>query len=268
MLGPYLYFSHEINQYGRANQPEGFNFPEYSDLWISVVFMFGYLIINRLAHVIFRPLWDGMVKGQHDPIVKERYLKKTCESASKMVIYLIHFTWGWRTLYATNWVPSFLLGDGDFMNTIIGMPFVPCPHSIHMLCLSFLGMFLAFEVDHCMQTDRPDWNEMFAHHICSIALTFGMIFTNNRQLGVIVAWQQTIADIFVSLSRITSSMPAIWPMLVSYVIMMALWLWTRVYNFGVITIRVINEMAYPPELARFNIHVNLYCVFMCVLYSL
>lgn len=189
VLAPYLYYSHLINMYGQANQPEGFDFPRYSELWISGVFMVGYIILSKVVTAVTRPIYSPLVKGQDDPTVHARYLKKCCDSTSKMVIYIIHFYWGYKTLYNTTWVPPFLLGTGTFESTITGMPFIQCPREIHLLCLSFLGMFCAFEVEHCQEMDRPDWNEMFAHHICSIALTFGMIFANNRQLGIVVAWQ-------------------------------------------------------------------------------
>lgn len=230
--------------------------------------MVAYVLINRAVQAVVRPILDPFVKGQDDPVVKERYLHKSCESSGKLVVYSIQFFWGLKTLYNTDWVPPFLLGNGAFENTIKDMPFTPCPPEIHLLCLSFLAMFCSYEFDHCQQTDRPDWNEMFAHHICSIALTFGMIFANNRALGVVIAWQQTFCDIPVQISRITASMPFVWPMLSSYAVLMTLWFWTRIYNFGMFTFRVATEMKYGPGLEHFNVHVNIYSVFLVVLFLL
>lgn len=152
------------------------------------------------------------------------------------------------TLYKTDWMPPYLLGTGSFEASIKNMPYTPCPPAIHLLCLSFLGQFACYLIEIILNSDRPDFNETFAHHITTVALTAGMIFTNNRALGCAVAWQQTWCDIFVSIARIFASMPYKVPALISYTCMMSLWFWTRIHNFGYITYRVYNDMYYPEGL--------------------
>lgn len=144
-----------------------------------------------MEHVIssfVRPIYTPLVKCQDDLAAKERYISKCCESTSKGLVYFIHFVWGVCILYDTDYVPPFLLGSGSFQNSIQNMPFTPCPPEMGMLALSFLGMFTGHFFSLMGQTSRPDFNEMLTHHVCEVALTFGMIFANNRPLGVVIAW--------------------------------------------------------------------------------
>lgn len=48
------------------------------------------------------------------------------------------------TLYKTDWVPWYLFGNGTFEASVANLPFTPCPPEVHLLCLSFLGGFLAY----------------------------------------------------------------------------------------------------------------------------
>jgi hypothetical protein len=190
ILAPYLYYSNLINQYGVANQPAGFDFPSYEKDFPLIAFFTGlYFAVNYLFKIILAPLFTPFVKSQHDHKVRQRYVDKSSESAAKLVLHLVNFTWGYMTLYKTDWLPPYLLGTGSFEASIANMPFTPCPASIHLLCISFLGQFSAYFIEVLINRDRPDFNETFAHHITAVALTLGMIFVNNRALGATIAWQ-------------------------------------------------------------------------------
>lgn len=127
ILIPYLYYTHSIYKYAIANQPKGFNFPEYSDLKYVLGFAVLYQSIEHALTSIMRPIYTPLVKCQDDPAAKERYIDKCCESTSKGIVYFIHLVWGICILYDTDYVPSFLLGSGSFQNSIKNMPFTPCP---------------------------------------------------------------------------------------------------------------------------------------------
>lgn len=101
-----------------------------------------------------------------------------------------------------------------------------------------------------------------------MALTAGMIISNNRAIGVVIAWQQTPVDLLVSVSRIFSSMTFKLPMVISYSVMMVIWFWTRIFNFGYFTYRIANDMAYPEGLEHFNIHTRIYSVFLFIIFML
>ena len=248
-----------------ANQPAGFNFPEYSDLKYVIGFAVLYQSIEHVITSFVRPIYTPLVKCQNDPAARERYVKKSCESTGKALVYLIHLVWGACILYDTDYVPAFLLGSGSFESSIKNLPFTPCPPNMHMLALSFLGMFSGHFFSLMGQQDRPDFNEMLTHHICEMALTFGMIFANNRALGVVIAWQQTFCDVPVSISRVTASLPYLGVMLASYTVLMLLWFWTRLFNFSIFTYRVTTEMYYPEGLEQFNPHTRLYALFLGIL---
>jgi hypothetical protein len=107
---------------------------------------------------------------------------------------------------------------------------------------------------------------MLTHHVATVALTFGMIFTNNRALGIVIAWQQTLCDVAISVCRVTACLPYKKTMLGSYIVLMAFWFWTRLYNFYWFTYLVYTEMFFPKGLEQFNIHTRLYSLFLFILF--
>lgn len=193
-------------------------------------------------------------------------MNKSAESAAKVALYGFHFAWGLRVFYGTEWMPGYLLGTGSFENAVKDMPFTPCPAEVHLFALSFLGKFCSGCVDLFSQTDRPDFNEMLAHHIATVSLTFGMIVANNRVMGTILAWQQCAADVFVSLARILSSMPFTAPTLGAYFCMLPIWIWTRVHNFARFQWFVLTRMFYPAGREQFNMHTRIYAFYGIVLF--
>ena len=62
-LGPYLYYSHKIHEYGIANQPEGFGFPAYSELWKVVGFTAVYQLFGIIVKRITTPIFDPLMKS-------------------------------------------------------------------------------------------------------------------------------------------------------------------------------------------------------------
>jgi len=55
-------------------------------------------------------------------------------------------------------------------------------------------------------------------------------------------------------------------MLVAYTVLMALWFWTRLYNFYWYTYLVATQMFFPKGLEHFNIHTRLYSLFLIILF--
>ena len=49
--------------------------------------------------------------------------------------------WGYKVLQETDWVPWYLGGSGSFENSIVNMPFTPCPRSVYNYGLAFMGLY-------------------------------------------------------------------------------------------------------------------------------
>jgi hypothetical protein len=115
---------------------------------------------------------------------------------------------------------------------------------------------------------RPDFDEMFAHHICAVALTGGMLMTNNRGVGIVTAYIHIWADIPVQISRILSTTYYAKTTAVSLVVLISVWIWTRVFILGKITWIVWFQVVYPTELSHFNVFARIFAIFATSLYSL
>ena len=53
---PYIYYTVQINSYGHANKPEGYYWPDYKDLWMTVVGALVCQAVRQIVYVIFMPM--------------------------------------------------------------------------------------------------------------------------------------------------------------------------------------------------------------------
>lgn len=155
-------------------------------------------------------------------------------------------------------------------NFIVGKTFTPCPRSVYNYGLTFLGLYSFTLIDLIIEgrEKRPDFDEMFAHHICAVALTGGMLMTNNRGIGCVTAYIHIWADIPVQITRILSTTYYAKTTAVSLVVLISVWIWTRVFLLGVITWMCWFSLVYPAEIWHFNIFSRIFAIFATSLYTL
>ena len=167
--------------------------------------------------------------------------------------------WGYVVLQETSWMPWYLAGSGTYEESVVDMPFSPCPESVHTYCLVFLALYSFQLVDliHDRKA-RPDFDEMFVHHICSVLLTGGMILTNNRGPGIIAAYVHIWADIPVQVSRVLSTTQYAKATAASFIVLMIVWLWTRIFCVGLICWKTWIVLVYPQELYQFNVFTRIF----------
>ena len=162
------------------------------------------------------------------------------EAIVKIVFFGCLCIWCFIILRHSKWFPWYLggkIGSFDGMNE--GMPFVEVPPQAGLCILLFLSLYTYQMLELLVNgLERPDFNETFAHHICAVSLTFGAIFANGRGLGLIISYLHAVTDIFVNFSRIFASIKYNGPILISYLVMMVLWIWFRIFVFGYIIYRV------------------------------
>ena len=115
--------------------------------------------------------------------------------------------------------------------------------------------------------DRPDFNETLVHHICAVSLTAGGVFGNSRGIGLVIAYLHAISDITVNISRILSSTHYTILALISYLVLMIVWIWTRIICFGYMVYRMWSRK-FPPELSQFDNFCTFEVMFCTVVYCL
>ena len=53
---PYIYYTTLIYEYGQANKPEGYYWPEYKDMWMTVVGAIVCQVVRKIIYIIFMPM--------------------------------------------------------------------------------------------------------------------------------------------------------------------------------------------------------------------
>ena len=46
----------QINEYGHKNKPEGYYFPEYKDMWMTVVGALVCQVVRQIVYFVFMPM--------------------------------------------------------------------------------------------------------------------------------------------------------------------------------------------------------------------
>lgn len=266
---PYFYCTAQIYSYGHQNAPEGYRYPHLSDLWVLVPGVSAFAIIQRVVLSISTPYLRAFVKGQDDPELCEKYTKKSSESMVKLAYYIVLCSWTYSILKTTRWLPWYCGGDvGSFDALNENMPFIETPDGVYTCFLMYLSLYTYQLIDlFATGLDRPDFNEMLAHHICAVVCTLCAIFSNSLGTGILVAYLHALSDIPVNVSRIFASMKYVTPMLCSYFVMLTGWIWIRIGSLGYILYRLWGRK-FPTELSRLDHFFTIECLFSTVLYAL
>jgi hypothetical protein len=266
---PYFYFTAQIYQYGHQNAPKGYRFPKLSDLWVLIPGVAAFGIIQRVVLTITTPYLRKYVKSQDDPELCAKYTKKSSESMVKLAYYTLLCSWTYSILKDTTWLPWYCGGKtGSFDALNENMPFLNTPEGVYECFLMYLSLYVYQLIElFANGLDRPDFNEMLAHHICAVSCTLCAIYANSLGTGILVAYLHALSDIPVCFSRIFASMKYVTPMLISYVVMVSCWLWIRIGCLGYILYRLWGRR-FPAELSRFDNFFTVECLFSNVLYVL
>lgn len=102
---------------------------------------------------------------------------------------------------------------------------------------------------------------MLLHHIATVALYFCMIYGNNLGIGCTIAYLHDIADIFGCIVKFYASTHFQNMTLYVFVVMLSVWLWTRLIVLPQIIYQIMTNDFDPLVL----VFVRINGVFLCVL---
>jgi len=126
------------------------------------------------------------------------------------------------------------------------MPFMAIPKGADICILLYLSLYTYQLIDLLTAgLDRPDFNETLVHHMCAVSLTAGTVFGNSRGIGLVIAYLHAISDIAVNISRILSSTHYTIPALIAYLVLMIVWIWSRIMCFGYMVYRMWSRKFQP-----------------------
>ena len=115
--------------------------------------------------------------------------------------------------------------------------------------------------------NRPDFNETFVHHLCTLSLAVCSTLMNNRGTSLTCAYVHAMAEIPVNFGRIFSSTPYNTATVISSIFLIFTWLYTRLIVFGYYTYRYWTR-EFPAEMDQYNLLYKAEALFCTVLVCL
>ena len=97
-----------------------------------------------------------------------------------------------------------------------------------------------------------DWREMFMHHVCALCLYPGFIFSNIMGVGVVLAWLHDVGDILANVTRLCNMLDFHIATGVTFLAMMAVWAYTRLYYLPMYIFYINRDLVYPEPYTHFQ----------------
>ena len=131
----------QINAYGHKNLPEGYYFPDYKDLWMTVVGALVCQVVRQAIHFLFMPIALTLSKVQDDEKTRRKYAYKQCECLFGLWYFTTSSIWGWYCLKDLDVMPWSLGGppNGDFRNLKLNNLFWTYPKELYHYSLFTYG---------------------------------------------------------------------------------------------------------------------------------
>jgi len=230
-----------------------------------------------------RPLVAHICKDKDDKEKHEKRIESAVNYVYKLIFYTVSAAWGYIIMKDSPVMPQELGGKGSMAGIFEGMPYQAKQPWFLEYSLFNLGYFLEDFINHVFFKDRhSDFWEMMMHHLVTISLYWGMIMQNFIRIGVIVSWVHQFSDITTAISRLLSQTNQKVPLVISFVICIAHWMWMRNYWLPILSYEAYLRVQYPPDLKDYQaapdimklflfilciLHVYWCCLFINILYG-
>ena len=106
---------------------------------------------------------------------------------------------------------------------------------------------------------------MFLHHIATCACYPGFIFGNFMGVGVALAWLHDVGDIFVKLTRLCNMLDLHIATGVTFLAMMCVWAYTRLFMLPMYIFYIVTELRYPEPITHFQPLIWIELVFLMIM---
>ena len=165
------------------------------------------------------------------------YLKKLGTNIFKLSFYIFMTIFGYYILSQVDYFPKELLGSGDMWK--IWEP--GHPNSYYYWKPDYFDIYYLLGLAFCF-TDliwlifiyelQTDFTAMLLHHLCTIGLIAFSFLTNTSHIGSLILFLHDIGDIFVYISRIIINFDVKKYIILSGVLLLSVFIYTRLYVFA------------------------------------
>jgi len=271
LVVPYLYYANTIYEYGHAHKPPGYKYPEYKQLWMTVVGAISFGMMKEMLDCVSYPIFSRLVVNKGDDYAWERKVRKAQENFVGFFYFSISTFWGWSMMKDSLWIPSYLGGNNPqaSIKGTFDPLFIETPPGIHCYILFTFGYHAQDLIRHLffVEVDN-DWREMLLHHISALALYPGFIFANVMGIGVVLAWLHDIADIFANITRLFNILDWQITGVVTFIVVMIVWAYTRLMILPTYIFYIVTEFRFPEPVAHFQNFVWIELVFLMTMQCL
>lgn len=231
----------DVHQEVRARQqrhPEAY--PPYSDmlqaLGISTIIMGAQLLFRPVfapaarAMIVKQARWSWTVHGAK--------VTRCCDSVFKCFYYIVMTTWCFALLREESWLPSVLGGRGATQHCWTdGYPFQGVSPGLRNFYLTSIGFAVSDIVMLLMEPRKPDFGEMFLHHVLACSLIGFSYMLNYVRIGSLILLLHHAVDVFIHASKAFVDTSNKRVVAMSYFGLVLTYAWLRIYVYPVIIMR-------------------------------
>jgi len=214
--------------------PHLFSLPTKTELLLSLGFT---ILITSLrfllSYFLLKSLGDNLLSLNKwkEPKEKKFRIERFAAVVFKFVYFSCITIWGFYLLSSREWFPTFLGGEGDIKKCYEDYPNQVIPEEIRIYFLFQLAYHCHSLIFQFILPHRNDFMEMVLHHNCAIFLLLFSYFMNFVRIGTIVLFIHDVGDILTYATKALVDTQYVKLAVVVYFILMAFWLYLRLYIF-------------------------------------
>jgi len=246
------------------------SYPSTSEFSLALFLGVPMVVLHRIAQRMLLPV-ARMVIIKKDKWSQKVYEMKLCRFGSAVFKFAFFTAFSWFSyVYAlvdADWMPPELFGVGSTKNCWgeghagdTQRPVGIALTRFYQVALAYHMSELAFQV--IFEREKPDFAEMFTHHITTCFLLYSSFLANFVRIGTLILFVHYVSDIPVYGAKIFVDTSAKITTFVFLLGMLASWGYLRLYVFPVVTIRStllesLQEKAALGDLAYYTFNVAL-----------
>jgi len=165
--------------------------------------------------------------------------EKGARSVFKFFYFVTACIVGWCVLKDVEFMRKSLLCNGDLSKTFEDFPYFKKSEYFNIYYLVQFGYHFESFVSQLLSKPKNDYIEMVLHHIVTVLLIFLSYMSNYSNVGAPIMFLHDWSDIFTASSRMLLDAPGgKIPTVISFFILIASWIYSRLYVFPFEVIRL------------------------------
>lgn len=136
----------------RNNKPQGYEFPEFKDFWITGVAALVFAPLQIILKNIFKHFYPSICKEQKDKKLQEVKCEKMGMCTYKAIYFVWATTWGYLVLKDQYYMPRYLGGSGDFNKCMDEYPYANHVPELKEYLLITMGYHVGGFITHFIGT--------------------------------------------------------------------------------------------------------------------